>query len=219
MVRRQAVRVPWKICRATEQEPLHPNLDMPQDELLPTVGDLASWPAVMKYKATGSVEAKKIGGSNPKKTVPAVVEAIIKHKTNEPQLKTWELRDRLIADAVCDTSSIPTIPSINRIIRLYFGRYYSRRKENGQSASAMKADDRSRERKIQAQDVQGTISLSWQSSSCSEASITSLDEFWLHPLSPGFQEGLMLTQSIIESQNDDLYGDNNAASFEYSIVC
>uniref|UniRef100_A0A914X5U0 Paired domain-containing protein n=1 Tax=Plectus sambesii TaxID=2011161 RepID=A0A914X5U0_9BILA len=69
-----------------------------------------------RYKATGSVEAKKIGGSNPKKTVPAVVEAIIKHKTNEPQLKTWELRDRLIADAVCDTSSIPTIPSINRSV-------------------------------------------------------------------------------------------------------
>lgn len=63
---------------------------------------------------TGSVEARKIGGSHPRKSLPAVVNAIIKYKTQQPTLRTWELRDRLIADGLCDWITLPTISSINR---------------------------------------------------------------------------------------------------------
>uniref|UniRef100_A0A914XE41 Paired domain-containing protein n=1 Tax=Plectus sambesii TaxID=2011161 RepID=A0A914XE41_9BILA len=69
---------------------------------------------VKRYQTTGTVEARKIGGSHPRKSLPAVVNAIIKYKTEQPTLRTWELRDRLLTDGLCDSTTLPTTSSINR---------------------------------------------------------------------------------------------------------
>uniref|UniRef100_A0A7E4WDC9 Paired domain-containing protein n=1 Tax=Panagrellus redivivus TaxID=6233 RepID=A0A7E4WDC9_PANRE len=70
-----------------------------------------------KYRDTGSIRPGKIGGSKPKKSLPQVVTAIAIYKHYRPTMYSWEIRDRLLADGVCDSQNVPSVSSINRIIR------------------------------------------------------------------------------------------------------
>ncbi|XP_030253308.1 paired box protein Pax-5-like isoform X2 [Sparus aurata] len=58
-----------------------------------------------------------IGGSKPKVATPRVVQTILDLKHTNPSMFAWEIRDRLLLDGVCDQDSVPSISSINRIIR------------------------------------------------------------------------------------------------------
>lgn len=55
-----------------------------------------------------------IGGSKPKVATPRVVETICKYKRENATMFAWEIRDRLLADAVCDQENVPSVSSINR---------------------------------------------------------------------------------------------------------
>ena len=48
---------------------------------------------------------------------PSVVKRILRLKTDNPGLFAWEIRDQLLAQRVCDPNSIPSVSSINRILR------------------------------------------------------------------------------------------------------
>ena len=48
---------------------------------------------------------------------PSVVKRIIRIKTDSPGLFAWEIREQLLAHRVCDPASIPSVSSINRILR------------------------------------------------------------------------------------------------------
>jgi hypothetical protein len=48
---------------------------------------------------------------------PSVVKRILRLKTENPALFAWEIRDQLTAQRVCDPNSIPSVSSINRILR------------------------------------------------------------------------------------------------------
>ncbi len=48
---------------------------------------------------------------------PSVVKRILRIKTENPALFAWEIRDQLLAQRVCDPNSIPSVSSINRILR------------------------------------------------------------------------------------------------------
>ena len=48
---------------------------------------------------------------------PSVVKRILRLKTDSPGLFAWEIRDQLLAQRVCDPNSIPSVSSINRILR------------------------------------------------------------------------------------------------------
>ena len=48
---------------------------------------------------------------------PSVVKRIIRIKTDNPGMFAWEIREQLLAHRVCDPSSIPSVSSINRILR------------------------------------------------------------------------------------------------------
>uniref|UniRef100_A0A914ZUY4 Paired domain-containing protein n=1 Tax=Parascaris univalens TaxID=6257 RepID=A0A914ZUY4_PARUN len=74
-----------------------------------------------KYRDTGSIRPGKIGGSKPKKSLPQVVTAIAVYKRCRPSIYSWEIRDRLISDGVCSALSVPSVSSINRIIRTKLG--------------------------------------------------------------------------------------------------
>ncbi|KHN87967.1 Paired box protein Pax-2 [Toxocara canis] len=74
-----------------------------------------------KYRDTGSIRPGKIGGSKPKKSLPQVVTAIAIYKRCRPSMYSWEIRDRLIADGVCSALNVPSVSSINRIIRTKLG--------------------------------------------------------------------------------------------------
>ena len=57
-----------------------------------------------------------IGGSKPKVATPHVVDAISKYKKDNPTMFAWEIRDRLLAEAICNQDNVPSVSSINRFV-------------------------------------------------------------------------------------------------------
>lgn len=67
-----------------------------------------------RYYETGSIRPGVIGGSKPKVATPHVVEQISHYKMQNPTMFAWEIRERLMADRICDQDSVPSVSSINR---------------------------------------------------------------------------------------------------------
>nr|CAA04225.1 paired box protein [Xenopus laevis] len=70
-----------------------------------------------RYYETGSIKPGVIGGSKPKVATPKVVDKIAEYKRQNPTMFAWEIRDRLLAVGICDNDTVPSVSSINRIIR------------------------------------------------------------------------------------------------------
>ncbi|XP_064357031.1 paired box protein Pax-5-like [Dromaius novaehollandiae] len=73
-----------------------------------------------RYYETGSIKPGVIGGSKPKVATPKVVEKIAEYKHQNPTMFAWEIRDRLLAERVCDNDTVPSVSSINRTEPLTF---------------------------------------------------------------------------------------------------
>lgn len=69
---------------------------------------------IARYYETGSIRPGVIGGSKPKVATPKVVDKIADYKRQNPTMFAWEIRDRLLAERVCDNDSVPSVSSINR---------------------------------------------------------------------------------------------------------
>ncbi|XP_007891547.1 paired box protein Pax-9 isoform X2 [Callorhinchus milii] len=74
-----------------------------------------------RYNETGSILPGAIGGSKPRVTTPTVVKHIRGYKQRDPGIFAWEIRDRLLADGVCDKYNVPSVSSISRILRNKIG--------------------------------------------------------------------------------------------------
>ncbi len=70
-----------------------------------------------RYNETGSILPGTIGGSKPRVTTPKVVDAIRAYKEKDPGIFAWEIRDKLLADGICDKFNVPSVSSISRILR------------------------------------------------------------------------------------------------------
>ncbi|KAL5019034.1 hypothetical protein ScPMuIL_004756 [Solemya velum] len=70
-----------------------------------------------RYYETGSIKPGVIGGSKPKVATPKVVDTITQYKQENPTMFAWEIRDRLLAECVCTAENVPSVSSINRIVR------------------------------------------------------------------------------------------------------
>lgn len=70
-----------------------------------------------RYYETGSIKPGVIGGSKPKVATPKVVDAITHYKHENPTMFAWEIRDRLLSETVCTSENVPSVSSINRIVR------------------------------------------------------------------------------------------------------
>nr|XP_018669757.1 transcription factor protein isoform X6 [Ciona intestinalis] len=70
-----------------------------------------------RYYETGSIRPGVIGGSKPKVATHDVVMRITEYKRENPTMFAWEIRDRLLADEVCSQETVPSVSSINRIVR------------------------------------------------------------------------------------------------------
>ncbi|XP_016819154.1 paired box protein Pax-3 isoform X2 [Cricetulus griseus] len=76
-----------------------------------------------RYQETGSIRPGAIGGSKPKQvTTPDVEKKIEEYKRENPGMFSWEIRDKLLKDAVCDRNTVPSVSSISRILRSKFGK-------------------------------------------------------------------------------------------------
>lgn len=74
-----------------------------------------------RFNESGSIMPGAIGGSKPRVTTPKVVDHIKALKQRDPGIFAWEIRDRLIADGVCDKYNVPSVSSISRILRNKLG--------------------------------------------------------------------------------------------------
>ncbi|KAH9376913.1 hypothetical protein HPB48_002772 [Haemaphysalis longicornis] len=70
-----------------------------------------------RYQETGSIRPGVIGGSKPRVATPDVEQKIEQYKRDNPSIFSWEIRDRLVKDGVCDKSSAPSVSSISRVLR------------------------------------------------------------------------------------------------------
>ena len=68
----------------------------------------------LRFYDTGSVRPGVIGGSKPKVATPTVIQAIAEYKRSNPTIFAWEIRERLLAERVCDQEGAPSVSSINR---------------------------------------------------------------------------------------------------------
>ncbi|XP_012218361.1 segmentation protein paired isoform X3 [Linepithema humile] len=70
-----------------------------------------------RYQETGSIRPGVIGGSKPRVATPEVEAKIEQYKQDNPGMFSWEIRDRLIKDGICDRASAPSVSAISRLLR------------------------------------------------------------------------------------------------------
>ncbi|XP_058047719.1 paired box protein Pax-4 [Ahaetulla prasina] len=70
-----------------------------------------------RYYKVGVVQPKTGGGSRPQITTPQLVAGIVQLKQEQPSLFAREIREKLEAAGTCAASRIPSVSSINRILR------------------------------------------------------------------------------------------------------
>ncbi|XP_033643794.1 uncharacterized protein LOC117303661 isoform X1 [Asterias rubens] len=72
---------------------------------------------LVRYQETGSIRPGVIGGSKPKVATSNVVDKIAEYKRDSPTIFAWEIRDKLLLDGLCSKDTVPSVSSINRILR------------------------------------------------------------------------------------------------------
>ena len=70
-----------------------------------------------RFNETGSISPGTFRGSEPRKMTPAVVQKIKDYKVEDPAIFAREIRDRLLTEGVFDQNNVPSISSVNRILR------------------------------------------------------------------------------------------------------
>ncbi|KAI4824281.1 hypothetical protein KUCAC02_012804 [Chaenocephalus aceratus] len=74
-----------------------------------------------RYQETGSIRPGAIGGSKPRQVAtPDVEKRIEEYKRDNPGMFSWEIRDKLLKDGVCDRSSVPSGEACSVRSAVYF---------------------------------------------------------------------------------------------------
>ena len=58
-----------------------------------------------------------IGGTKPKLATPEIEKTVDGYKIENPGVFSWEVRDRLIKDGICDKNTVPSVSAISRLLR------------------------------------------------------------------------------------------------------
>ncbi|XP_056016892.1 paired box protein Pax-6-like [Ostrea edulis] len=70
-----------------------------------------------RYQNTGSIAPSVAGGSRPKVSTNVVVDMVVKYKTKNPEMFAREIRQVLLQNGICSEDNVPSVSSINRILR------------------------------------------------------------------------------------------------------
>ncbi|XP_033168156.1 paired box protein Pax-6 isoform X2 [Drosophila mauritiana] len=89
-----------------------------------------------RYYETGSIRPRAIGGSKPRVATAEVVSKISQYKRECPSIFAWEIRDRLLQENVCTNDNIPSVSSINRVLRNLAAQKEQQSSGSGSSSTA-----------------------------------------------------------------------------------
>ena len=67
------------------------------------------FPPLYRYYETGMIKPRHIGGSKPRVATPSVVKRISEYKRECPSVFSWEIRDRLLSEGVCNNENVPSV--------------------------------------------------------------------------------------------------------------
>ncbi|BFF95208.1 segmentation protein paired [Drosophila madeirensis] len=70
-----------------------------------------------RYQETGSIRPGVIGGSKPRIATPEIENRIEDYKRSNPGMFSWEIREKLIREGICDRSTAPSVSAISRLVR------------------------------------------------------------------------------------------------------
>ncbi|XP_074630531.1 paired box protein Pax-3-like [Acropora palmata] len=70
-----------------------------------------------KYRKTGSIQPGGEGVGRPRVITAQVAQRIRHYSQQQPGLSSLEIRDRLVQDDICNRESVPSLSSINRLLR------------------------------------------------------------------------------------------------------
>lgn len=74
-------------------------------------------PHTFGSQETGSIRPGVIGGSKPRVATPDIEKRIEDYRKENPGIFSWEIRDRLIKEGLCDRTTAPSVSSISRLLR------------------------------------------------------------------------------------------------------
>ncbi|XP_050413904.1 paired box protein Pax-3 isoform X1 [Patella vulgata] len=72
---------------------------------------------LQRYQETGTIQPGMIGGSKPRIAPSDIEQRIEELKRENPNIFSWEIRDKLLEERLCDKRTVPTVSSISRVVR------------------------------------------------------------------------------------------------------
>ena len=70
-----------------------------------------------RYQETGSIKPGVVGGSKPKVDSDQIESKVKEYQTKNPGIFSWEIKDKLVEDGLCNEESVPSISSISRLLK------------------------------------------------------------------------------------------------------
>lgn len=71
-----------------------------------------------RYQETGSIRAGVLGGTRPKQNISQeILKRIQSYRQDNAGIFSWEVRDRLIKEGLCDRSNAPSVSAISRLMK------------------------------------------------------------------------------------------------------
>ncbi|CAG5135597.1 unnamed protein product [Candidula unifasciata] len=72
---------------------------------------------LQRYQETGSIRPGVIGGSKPRVATPDAEARIEDYRREKPGAFSWDIRDKLLTEGMCDRTTAPSDSSISRVLR------------------------------------------------------------------------------------------------------
>ena len=70
-----------------------------------------------RYQETGSIKPGMVGGNKAKADAPEIEKKVKDYQEENPGIFSWEIKDKLIEDGVCNDENVPSISSISRLLK------------------------------------------------------------------------------------------------------